>query len=76
MSVVSIRRRAKRRIERLSADRLHVADDFLAYLEKRESNRATDELLEIPGLLDELRRAEEEVAKGKVVPVEKVRWKD
>jgi len=32
----------------LSPERLRVAADFLAYLDERESNDATEELLSIP----------------------------
>jgi hypothetical protein len=74
-SARELRRELKRRIDRLSADRLPVADDFLAYLEERESEEATAELLRIPGLLKDLEEAEREFAEGKGTPVEKLRRK-
>lgn len=54
-----LRRQAKRRIEGLSAERLRVADDFLAYLEERESEQATAELLSLPGFRQEFERAKQ-----------------
>jgi hypothetical protein len=70
MSPTEILRQAKERLERLSEGRLRVADDFLAYLEEREANEATEELLQIPGFLNDLRKAEEEVRAGRLTPVE------
>ena len=55
--------------ERLSEDRLRVAADFLAYLEEREANEATEELLQIPGFLEELEESQKEVRLGRLTPV-------
>ena len=44
--------KAERRLCNLTQNRLVVANDFLAYLEEREENEATQELLEIPGFLE------------------------
>jgi hypothetical protein len=75
MTATQIRRQAKRRIDALSPARLQVADDFLAYLQEREGNEATEELLAIPGFLKTLRRVERSMAAGKVTPVENLRRK-
>ncbi|HKI04896.1 MAG TPA: hypothetical protein VKK31_23150 [Thermoanaerobaculia bacterium] len=75
MSPTQILRQAKKRLEALSEDRLRVADDFLAYLEERESNEATQELLQIPGFLDDFKRAEEEIRSGLLTPVEALKRK-
>ena len=40
---------AQTRLRHLSVERLRVANDFLAYLEEREENEATAELLNIEG---------------------------
>jgi hypothetical protein len=73
MTTAEIRRRAKHRLDRLSPERLRVADDFLAYLEERESDEATAELLAIPGFLAALEQARTEIARGEVTPVEELR---
>ncbi len=64
---------AKRRLERLSPDRLKVATDFLAYLEERERSEATEELLTIPGFEDAFRRAVRQVEEGRTVRFEDIR---
>ena len=68
-----LRREAKKRLDALSPERLKVATDFLAYLEERESNEATEELLRIPGLLAAFRKAEKQTPVGKLTDWRKVR---
>jgi hypothetical protein len=68
MSPAEILQQAKKRLESLSEDRLRAADDFLAYLEERESNEATQELLQISGFLEAYRRAEDDVRAGRLTP--------
>jgi hypothetical protein len=75
MSPTEILREAKERLERLPEDRLRVAADFLAYLEERETSEATEELLRIPGFLEDLERAEEEVLSEQLTPVEALKRK-
>jgi hypothetical protein len=72
-SIAGLRRRAKRRIQNLSPNRLQVADDFPAYLEERESNEATDELLNMPGLSKEFDKAKKDIAAGRSADWRKVR---
>jgi len=62
MTIMEVRQRAMRRLESLSPARLQVADDFLAYLQERESNEATEELLRIPG-------PEKRIAAGRSQPM-------
>ena len=59
----------KDRIDSLSRERLKVVDDFLAYLQERESNEATEELLRIPGFTEALTEAEKGMASGGLTPV-------
>lgn len=75
MSTPATLHRAKKRLDTLSPERLKVADDFLAYLEERESNEATEELLQIPGFLERLGAAEREVRAGRLVPVQDLQRK-
>ena len=75
MNATEIRRQAKRRISCLSPDRLQVADDFLAYLEERESSEATEELLRIPGFVEAFKDACMEVDAGKLTPLSELRRK-
>jgi hypothetical protein len=70
-----LRRRIKNRIDTLSPERLVIAEDFLAYLQERESDEATAELLRIPGLVNELERAEDEANAGRLTPTKQLRRK-
>jgi hypothetical protein len=69
-------KRAKERLDSLSPERLRVADDFLSYLEERESTEATAELLSIPGFLEAFERAELEIQAGELTPLEQLRRKE
>lgn len=66
-------RDAKKRLQRLSIDRLRVANDFLAYLEEREENEATEELLNIDGFREAFTEAVEQVESGETVPFTSIR---
>ena len=70
MTKTQVLDRAKGRLERLSEQRLHTADDILAYLEDLESDDATEELLRIPGLMEQLEEAERDIAEGRTVSVD------
>ena len=58
---------AQERLRALSPERLRVANDFLAYLQEREENEATAELLSIPGFEDAFRRGVVQADSGQVV---------
>ena len=73
MSTRELRRQAGQRIKSLSPQRLQVAADFLAYLEERESNLATEELLRIPGFIEGFQKAKKRFTKGNSVDWRKVR---
>jgi len=75
MGETDTRRRAKSRIDNLSEDRLQVADDFLAYLEERESNEATEELIRIPGFAQKFEQARRDVEAGRFTPVKDLKRK-
>ncbi|CAN1208571.1 DUF2281 domain-containing protein [Tumidithrix helvetica PCC 7403] len=60
-------------LKRLSPERLRVAADFLAYLDERESNEATDELLSIPNFENDFQEALREVERGDVVSFKSIR---
>ena len=64
---------AERRLRSLSSERLRVANDFLAYLQEREENEATAELLSIPGFEAAFQHAVEQADSGEVVRFEDIR---
>ena len=67
---------AEQRLRHLSLDRLRVALDFLTYLEQKEKDEATEELLNIPGLTTEFHAAMQEAAVGEVIPFSQIRRND
>ena len=64
---------AQNTLTQLSPEKLQVAVDFLAYLQDKEAQEATDELLSIPNFENELREAEAEAKAGEVVSFESIR---
>ena len=64
---------AESRLRSLPPERLRVANDFLAYLQERDENEATAELLSIPGLEEAFARAVQQADSGEVVRLDDVR---
>ncbi len=64
---------AEKRLRRLSPEKLRVVSDFIAYLEEREKNEATAELLNIPGFEQALDEAVQEAEAGEVVSFDSIR---
>ena len=60
-------------LQRLSPERLRVAADFLAYLDERESNDATEELLSIPNFMEDYQETMQDMERGDVVAFESIR---
>jgi UDP-N-acetylmuramyl tripeptide synthase len=50
-----------------------VAEDFLAYLEEREEEEATQELLHLPDFKAAFEQAVQQAKAGDVVPFERIR---
>ena len=75
MDTQTLRQEARRKLDSLSIQRLKVANDFLAYLEERESNEATEELLHIPGFLEAFETAQKEIVDGELTPAENLKRK-
>jgi hypothetical protein len=55
-SVAELQQQLNDLLKQLSPERLQVAADFIAYLANTESEAATQELLEIPGLLERVKQ--------------------
>jgi hypothetical protein len=67
VSPTDVKRMAKKKIDVLSPASAKAALDFMEFLDTKEEDEATLELLAIPGFLAGLREAEREVADGKVM---------
>lgn len=73
MTTQQMRRAAEHRLKALPPDKLKVAAEFLIFLETSASDKATAELLRIPGLVEDVRKAHQGIAAGKGVEWRKVR---
>ena len=54
MTTTELRKNAKDRLDSLPPDKVKVAAEFLEYLETAASRDATEELLKIPGILEDV----------------------
>jgi hypothetical protein len=75
MSTLELRRQAKQKVDQLSPKSLKSALDYLGYLEDRDEQDATEELLAIPGFEKDMAEARSDVAAGRLTPVTKLRRK-
>jgi hypothetical protein len=73
MSTAQLRRRAKSMIDRMSDTQLRVASEFLAFVETRQPDAATVELLSIPGFASSFARGTRDVKAGRTRPWREVR---
>jgi hypothetical protein len=69
----TIRQQAEQYLDQLSPEKLKVAIDFLAYLAERESNQATEELLENPDFLLAFEQGKKEAAEGNLTDWREIR---
>ena len=73
MTTAELLELAKETLVQLPSEQLKVAAEFLRYLDERASEEATEELLKMPGLLEDIAEAERDVALEKTVPWREVR---
>jgi hypothetical protein len=66
MNTSQLRQEINYTLERLSPENLKIVAEFLAYLADKESELATQELLDIPGFIASFERGKKDVAEGKV----------
>jgi len=70
---IAVLQEAENCLRRLSPDRLWVVSDFLAYLEEKDAEEATAELLNIPGFEAAFSEALQQAEAEDVVPFERIR---
>jgi hypothetical protein len=75
MTTKQLKQTAKRQIDALSEERLRSAADFLRYLNDLESQEATDEILNIPGALESIKKGIADIEAGRTTPVAKLKRK-
>ena len=66
MNNTEVRQQINQYLDELSAERLQLVADFLAYLANKESEDATQELLDIPGFIESFDRGKKDIAEGRV----------
>jgi translation elongation factor EF-4 len=66
MNTSELRQQIDHNLERLSGENLKLVAEFLAYLADKESNEATQELLDIPDFIASFERGKKDVAEGRV----------
>lgn len=66
MNTSQLRQEINYNLERLSPDKLKIVAEFLAYLADKESELATQELLDIPGFIASFERGKKDVAEGQI----------
>jgi hypothetical protein len=66
MNTAEIRQQINQHLDRLSSDRLQLVAEFLAYLADKESEEATQELLDIPGFIESFERGKKDIAQGRI----------
>ena len=66
MNHTTIREKINQYLDGLSSERLELVADFLAYLAEKESEDATQELLDIPGFIESFERGKKDIAENRV----------
>jgi len=72
---MSVKKRAKDIIDRLSENKVRLILDFIEYLEEKEAWEATEEILSIKGMMEDIREAEKDLREEKMenfIPWDKV----
>lgn len=73
MSTIQLRQQAKAQIDAMSATQLRVASEFLAFVNSRQLNPATRELLTLAGFEKSFTRGMKDIKAGRTRPWRQVR---
>jgi hypothetical protein len=66
MNNTGVRQQINQYLDVLSSERLQLVADFLAYLADKDSEDATQELLDIPGFIESFEIGKKDIAEGRV----------
>ena len=66
MNTTEIRQQINKYLDGLTSERLQMVAEFLAYLEDKESEAATQELLDISGFIESFEKGKKDIAQGRV----------
>ena len=76
MNSTEIRQQIDQYLEQLSSERLQLVAEFIAYLADKESEEATQELLDIPGFIESFEIGKKDIAEGRVANWRTIRTVD
>ncbi len=66
MNNTEVRQQINQYLDGLSSKHLELVADFLAYLADKESEDATQELVDVPGFIGSFERGKKDAAEGRV----------
>lgn len=66
MNNTKVRQQIDQYLDHLSSERLQLVAEFLAYLADKESEDATQELLDIPGFIESFERGKKDIAENRL----------
>jgi hypothetical protein len=66
MNNTEIRQQINQHLDQLSSNRLQLVAEFLAYLADKESEEATQKLLDIPKFIESFERGKKDIAEGRL----------
>jgi hypothetical protein len=75
MNAIATRQTIEQYLNQLSLERLNVIADIFAYFADKESEEATQELLDIPRFVESFEKGKKDIAEGRVTPVEQLKRK-
>ena len=73
MSTLQLRNEARALIDTMSRAQLRVASEFLTFINRREMDAATLELLSLPGFEQSFARGKKDIKAGRTKPWRQVR---
>lgn len=75
MNTFELRQTIEDYLNQLSPQHLNLVAKLLAYLTEKESQDATQELLDIPGFWEAFEQGQQQLAEGRVTPSEQLKRK-
>jgi hypothetical protein len=75
MNTLELRQTIENYLNQLSPQHLNLVAKLLAYLTDKESQVATQELLDIPGFWETFERSQQQLTEGRVTPCEQLKRK-
>ncbi len=75
MNSLSIRQEINVYLDQLSPNHLQIVKNVLGYLSEKESNEATEELLNIPHFIKQFEQGKQEIQSGEIITLQQLKRK-